>query len=434
MKKRFKIFCTGLSLLLVLQALPVNMPVLNAVLGANEASAVATIANSSFESGSGTMPADWTEDAWSSGSTFTWESNAGINGSKCISITSTSYNDARWVQTVQLTPGKAYSLSAYVKGENIIPDGTSTAGANICLMGGWTASDSTESTGTFGWKKIYVDFIAPESGSVQIGCRLGFYGSLMQGKVYFDNIELTELERRSGTNLYLDLEGNQWSNFTGTNDARWIGHLDNAYDKYYELVGTKPYSGVKIGIMSAHIYPGYWAIAGNPINWNQPYVAEEIGRINANDDWSFGILHEIGHDFDQDSWNWDAEFWANTKMYYVIEQLGGKVWQNYTYYIGSQLADYYRAGASGSYNNTIARGTFSGDGLTYCFIRIKNAIGWQPFKSTFRYFTSSGVVPATKVAKFDLFLDKLTEYSGYNVRSTFLTGELDTIRNYLALN
>ncbi|EPR12591.1 M60 family metallopeptidase [Ruminiclostridium papyrosolvens] len=434
MKKRLKVFCTGLSLILALQALPVNIPVLKDVVGANQVSAVTTIANGSFESGSSTTPSNWTADEWTSGSNFTWEQSAGINGSKCISITSNSYNDARWVQTVQLTPGKAYSLSAYVKGENIISDGASNTGANICLMGEWTSSGSTDSTGTFGWKKVYVDFVAPQSGSVQIGCRLGFYGSLMKGKAYFDNIEITELERRSGTNLYLDLESNQWSNFTGTNDTRWIGHLDNAYNKYYELVGTKPFNGANIGIMSSHIYLGYWAIAGNPINWNQPYVAEEIGRINLNDDWSFGILHEIGHDFDQESWNWDAEFWANTKMYYILEQLGGKVWQNNMYYVGSQLENYYRTDASGSYNNSIARGTYSGDGVTYCFIRIKNTIGWEPFKQTFRYFTSSGVNPSTKVAKFDLFLDKLSEYSGYNVRSTFLTGELDTIRNYLTSN
>lgn len=433
MKKKLKSFCTVLSLMFLFQVQPHNIA-LDGGIYTNEANAVTVISNGNFESGSGNAPTGWSTDAWTTGSSFTWEQSAGRNGSKCISITSNSYNDARWVQTVQLTPNKHYVLSAYVKGENINPDGTATTGANISVMDEWTVSDSTESTGTFGWKKIYLDFVAPESGSVKLGCRLGFYGSVMSGKAYFDDIEIIELQRRSGRNVYLNLESSQWSIFTGTNDTRWIGHLDDAYDKYYELVGTKPYNGTNIGIKSAHIYPGYWAIAGNPINWNQPYVAEEIYKINTDDDWSFGILHEIGHDFDQDGWNWDAEFWANTKMYYVVEQLGGKVFQNNTYYVGSQLENYYKTHASGSYANTIANGTFKGDGLTYCFIRIKNVIGWEPFKMTFRYFTSSGANPASKVAKFDLFLDKLTEYSGYDVRSTFLTGELDTIRNYLAAN
>ncbi len=433
MKKKLKSFCAVLSLMLVFQAQPQNIA-LNGFICANEANAVTAISNGNFESGSGNAPAGWSTDAWSTGSSFTWEQSAGINGSKCISITSNSYNDARWVQAVQLTPGKHYVLSAYVKGENISSDGTAATGANICVMGEWTVSDSTESTGTFGWKKIYLDFVVPESGSVQIGCRLGFYGSVMSGKAYFDNIEITELQKRSGTNVNLNLESSQWSIFTGTNDTRWISHLDNAYDKYYELIGTKPYNGTAIGIKSAHIYPGYWAIAGNPINWNQPYIADEISKINTYDDWSFGILHEIGHDFDQEGWNWNAEFWANTKMYYVIEQLGGKIFQNNTFYVGAQLENYYKTDASGSYANTIVKGTYSGDGLTYCFIRIKNVIGWEPFKRTFRYFTSSGTNPSSKVAKFDLFLDKLTEYSGYNVRNTFLTGELDNVRSNIAVN
>jgi hypothetical protein len=432
MLKNMKFLGLGLFLLLIIQALPVNLPVLGNVLGTNEACAVTTIENSNFENGSGSTPTGWSTDAWTpSNSTFTWEQNAGINGSKCISINSTGFNDARWIQTLQLTPGKAYSLSAYVKGEGITADGSADIGANICVMNEWTVSESAGSTGTFGWKKIYLEFIAPSSGSVTIGCRLGFYSNTMKGKVYFDDITITELERRSGTKIYLDLESNQWSAFTGTNDARWINHLDNAYNKYTELVGTTPFNGSNIGIMSAHIYSGWWAIAGNPIKWNQPYVRDGLVTSNADDDWSFGILHEIGHDFDVGGWNWDAEFWANTKMYYVLEQLGGKVSQNNTYYVGSQIENYYKTDASGSYDNTIANGTFSGDGLTYCFIRIKNAIGWEPFKQTFRYFTSSGANPSTAVGKFNLFLDKLTEYSGYNVRSTFLPGELYTIeQNY----
>jgi len=435
MSKNVKAWCIGLSLILISQFLPTNLPVLNKVYGTNEVYAAASMVNGDFQKGLGSTPTNWTTDAYYTGrTTFAWEANTGINGSKCVSINSSDFNDARWVQKIQLTPGKAYSLSAYVKGENITPNGTATIGANISVMGEWIVSDSVNSTGTYNWKQIYLEFIAPASGNVQIGCRLGFYSNEMKGKAYFDNITISELERRSGTNIYLDLDSTQWSGFTGTNDTRWISHLDNAYLKYKDLVGTAPYNSSKIGIMSSHIYSGYWAIAGNPIQWNQPYVYNEIVKCNTNDNWSFGILHEIGHDFDQSGWNWDAEFWANTKMYYVVEQLNGKVDQNGIYYVGSQLQNFYKTDASGSYDNTIAKGTFSGDGLTYCFIRIKNIVGWDAFKNTFRYFTSSGVNPSTKVAKFDLFLDKLTEYANYDVRSTFSTGELNTIRNYLAAN
>ncbi len=395
-----------------------------------------------FETGSGSTPLDWSTSAyWNDGRTaYTWETNAGINNSKCISINSTDYNDARWTQTVQLTPGKVYSLTAYVKGENIIadPNNNGEQGANISIMGEWAASASANSTGTFDWKPIHLDFLVPESGSVTITCRLGFYSSCMKGKAYFDNLSISsspELESRSGDYLNLHLTPDQWAGFTGTNDTRWMNHLDDAYQTYANLVGWTPYGGSKINVMSSHIYSGWWAIAGNPIHWNSPYVASEITSINTYDDWSFGILHEIGHDFDYEGWNWDAEFWANTKMCYVLESLYGKVkGNNNVFYYGSQIENMYRSNSSECYDNTIAQGTYGGDGATYCFLRIKNSIGWTPFQNTFNYFKNNSINPSTKVAKFDLFLDKLSEYSNSNVRSTFLPGELDTIRNYLIAN
>lgn len=174
--------------------------------------------------------------------------------------------------------------------------------------------------------------------------------------------------------------------------------------------------------------------------WHQWYVRDELRRVNDRDDWSFGILHELGHDFDiEDLWNWDAEFWANFKMFYVVETLNARVRLGTTEYTGAGLETYYRTDAEESYIHTIAKGIFGGDGLTYCFIRMKQAIaihtgqnGWLPFQQTFRYYLASGVQPATELDNFNLFLDKLTEYAGYNVRSTFLPSELQTITAHYA--
>lgn len=392
-----------------------------------------------FETGSGSTPLDWSTDVYANDgrTVFTWEPTAGLNNSKCISINSTNYNDARWLQTLQLVPGKAYSLTAYVKGENIVtdPNDSGEQGANISIFGEWTASVTAGSTGTFDWKPMYLEFIAPASGNVTISCRLGFWNSCMKGKAYFDNLTISELEKRSGEFINLHLTPDQWAGFTGSNDVRWIEHLDDAYQAYANLVGTTPFNGSKINIMSSHIYSGWWAIAGNPIQWNAPYVADEVASINTYDDWSFGILHEIGHDFDYEGWNWDAEFWANTKMCYILESLYGKIkGNNNVFYYGTQIENMYRSNSTECYDNTIAQGTYGGDGATYCFLRIKNSIGWTPFQNTFNYFQNNSINPSTKVAKFDLFLDKLSEYSNFNVRSTFLPGELDTIRNHLIAN
>lgn len=390
--------------------------------------------NGDFENGSSTMPDFWMTGEWTPGSFFSWEQNAGLNGSRAISIESPSSNDAHWQQTLQVTPRQYYTLRGYVKGENIVSTQDGNIGANICLVGTWFyAGDRL--FGTFDWQEVLLRFQAPASGEITIGCRLGFWYNTAVGKAYFDDISLTPgfggLDHRVGKHVELALEPQDTAAFTGNRFQHWLDHLDDAYDAYVELVGSAPYQGERILILSVDSYPGGWAVAGNPILWYQPYIQDELRRCNDNDDWSFGILHELGHDFDIGGWNWDAEWWANMKMYYVVEQLQAKVLLDDRYYIGAELEQFYKTDSSESYDNTMAQGRYGGGGLHYCLIRIKHQIGWEPFKQTFRYYVNSGVQPASNRDNFNHFLDKLTEYSHYDVRATFLPGELQIIENAL---
>lgn len=360
----------------------------------------------------------------SSAAVMTWESSGGINNSKCISASSTTDNDIRWVRAFNLAPDQGYVGRVWVKGENIVGGN----GANLGVHGTWTRTEG--SFGTFNWKEIGLNFITPTSGPVEIGCRLGYWGATSSGTVWFDNLQVTPMNGYNGTKIGLFLEPEDTANITPANMTRWLNHLDATYNAYYDLVGGTPYSGAKIRVLSVRDYPGGWAVAGNPILWHKPYVSNELLSINNNDDWSFGITHEIGHDFDIDGWNWDGEFWANTKMYYALETLNGKVYQS-KYYTGSELKQYYYQDAGGSYQKTIALGTYSHDALTYCFIRIRETIGWEPFKQTFRYFKTSGENPATNSDKFNRFLQLLQEYyhpGGHEVENTFPAGELTLIR------
>lgn len=264
-----------------------------------------------------------------------------------------------------------------------------------------------------------------------MACRLGNWWNLVSGKVMFDNLTIVpdnSLTRIEGNNIYLDLESTDLTSISNTNLNKWINRLDNAYEAYEDLVGFTPYNGEKMGILSTHYYPGGWAVAGNPIKWHQIYVSPELANINNNDDWSFGILHEISHNFDIEGWNFNDEFWANTKMYFIVEALNAKVKSNY---IGAGLAEYYRNDCQDSYTKTILPRTgFHHDALIYCFIRIKDRIGIEPFKATFRHFITTGENPPTKLAKFNRFLQLLQENynpGGNEVESTFPPGELNYI-------
>ncbi len=149
--------------------------------------------NGNFEAGSANLPNAWTSEAFNNVADFKWESATGRNNSRCVSIDipSDQLDDARWIQEVYLLPNKTYKLSGWIKGENItLVQGS--IGANICLMGGFEHSPSF--SGTFDWQKAELEFVTPADGKVTVACRLGFYGSILHGKAWFDDLSLTLLD------------------------------------------------------------------------------------------------------------------------------------------------------------------------------------------------------------------------------------------------
>lgn len=377
----------------------------------------------------------WNKEGWKlEQGEFTWAKDLGRNNSGGISLGtgSTEENDIAITQRIKVKAGKTYRLSAWIKTENVVGG----RGANLGLFG--TFINSGPLTGTNDWSKISFSFLAPSTGEVTIACRLGFWGETSTGTAYFDELTLEEVERfdRQSQHIRLILDKEDVSSVKSQTIDAWLNNLDKAYEKYYELMGAYPYNGEKITILSVEAYPGGWAIAGNPILWHKPYVKSELQNIEATGSWSFGILHEIGHDFALDhanhSWIWNEEMFANFRMYYVVETLNASVLQD-KLYTGSELTDYYKTYAVESYDNTIAKGIAQGhDAVMYTLIRIKDKIGWDAFKKTYRHLNNSTVNPATNWEKFSLYLDKLSEYSGENVRATYLPGELDTIKQLLS--
>ncbi len=364
----------------------------------------------------------WSTTAWQAGSQFTWENSTGHLSSRSLSINQSFANDARWVYSVNLNNQTLYRLTGWVKGANIVNTQGGSVGMNINVLT-W---DMTKGLlGTYDWTQ---DSFIFRGDTTEIRCRLGHFFNTVTGKGWCDDIVLTvnPLTKYEGTEVYFMLEPTDLSVISENKMKQWTSNMDLVYNSYKDLVGGVPFNGDKIEIRSVSQYPGGWAVAGNPIQWWQPVIKDELTAV-ANGDWSFGIMHEISHTFDLNNgiWNWEPEFWANTKMYYAVETLNAKVRGAYT---GTQLKNYYQYDAGASWNNTLKNGVFSGDGLTYKFIQIREQIGWEPFKQTFRWFLANpNQVPSTNIGKFNLFLDKLTEYSSFDVRSLFTQTEMNAI-------
>jgi NPCBM/NEW2 domain/Peptidase M60, enhancin and enhancin-like len=207
----------------------------------------------------------------------------------------------------------------------------------------------------------------------------------------------------------------------------WMDKLDAAYLAYKDLVGGTPYKGRKITVREVARYPGGWAVAGNPIKWHKPYLKRAFMQINKGD-WSFGILHELGHDFDMDyRWVWEAEFFANLKMAYVAEKLKIKVhqrnWYDYAKEDGPRLEDYYRMMARKQGAGEVVENWFRhNDPSVHHFLEIKEKIGWEPFKATFREFAKLNRkdIPPDPAKKFNLFARYLSKFSKKDLSADFI--------------
>ena len=392
-----------------------------------------------FEAGTGEKPESWKSDAWiQDGRTvFSREEKGGTDGGRCLKIqTKERENDARWVRSVELAPHTAYILRGRIRTEAVKWAQEGKIGANICVMGiGGCQSDQAERSGSYDWTAHRVDFATGDSGRVEIACRLGFTSSAVTGSAWFDDIAVEEnpdVVRREGKHVYLNLYREDLEGIREANFKRWVKHLDATYEAIADLTGARPWNGEKIGIYSCQWYPGGWAVAGNPILWMRQFVRERMDVAEREDDWVSGILHELSHDFDEESWNFNGEFFANLKYYYALETLNGRV----NGYQGKGYLKYWKSDADGSYekawrNPDPAKRKAHHDGLQYKWLEIRERVGWEPFKKTFRYFRSAPAdrIPRDGWGKLELFHAKLTEYSGFDAWSVFTEEDRALLRS-----
>jgi hypothetical protein len=115
---------------------------------------------------------------------------------------------------------------------------------------------------------------------------------------------------------------------------------------------------------------------------------------------------------------------ANLALCYAVERLGLPIEFDGELTVGRGLQDgFYRR----CYERTIAAGKYSHDGLLYCILRVKDAIGWRPFETVMRRLREKRPEKEPRGALFDRWMRMLSEEGHRDVRSTFLGGEYEFI-------
>ncbi|MEK3883096.1 glycosyltransferase family 39 protein [Paenibacillus sp. PL2-23] len=172
-----------LALLLLLAIVP----------GTRSLAADNLLSNGNFELADGSLPSGWTIEAWVKDegvSHYGLDQNEAYDGERAAYIHNTSDNHARLVQTIKVKPNTSYRFSGYVKTEGVRQDAT---GAHLYVDG--TALYYPEFKDTNGqWAHLeFYGKTGREQKELLFGVSLGGYGSLNEGRAWFDAVEVAEV-------------------------------------------------------------------------------------------------------------------------------------------------------------------------------------------------------------------------------------------------
>jgi hypothetical protein len=146
--------------------------------------------NGDFSAGSGDQPDVWRTEAWiNKPESFEthWTTAAAPNVSE-LEVNNIEANDGRWMQSLTLKEGW-YELSAEVRTENV---GAKETGASVSVLEDGVMSADLH--GTVGWQRLSLYLkVGKEGADIDVGLRVGGFGSLNTGKAFFRNARLIKI-------------------------------------------------------------------------------------------------------------------------------------------------------------------------------------------------------------------------------------------------
>ncbi len=410
------------------------------------------VPNMNFETGTGTFPTGWTTDY----SGVSWDITGGIDGSKAIKMVGTSVTGNVECRTDDLTlePFKYYRAEVMVKtsitsskdnygfqgGDIAVSFRPSTKQNEWIPWGGYSQGERSNS----GWKKVMVNFQAPESGKVKIYLRL----NNAVGTAWFDNVKLytdDSIVKMETKNLMFGYERESIINsgITPTNLKLYMDDYERMFVDNAALTGLNTqthFAGQKLKVLSrGSDFPFGGEASCHTYTWfHKINVLTDLKTKQDYNAFTWGLPHEIGHAFDINQWNFDGELWGSFKAYSSLQRLNSVLQNNDLLFGGSgnpAVDMALRPNAVASMDNGVYNGDFI---IVKLGADYRAQVTWEPFTKTFQFFADPANalrIPGSRLGKFNLFLDKLDQYAselGYYtpVRSFFTSQELNIITSH----
>ena len=151
------------------------------------------IRNGDFERVSDGLPSDWYTDAYFPQKSYTdYDLDTGITGNSAH-IRNFALNDARFAQTVAVSPATLYRLHGFIKAQ-----ADKGLGANLSIEGVYVFSESIYDT-LDDWQEVTLYGRTGENQrSVTVYARLGGYSGESTGEAWFDDITLNRVDSVPG--------------------------------------------------------------------------------------------------------------------------------------------------------------------------------------------------------------------------------------------
>jgi hypothetical protein len=318
-------------------------------------------------------------------------------------------------QSLTLEPFTGYNVRARIAGDNLRPRGEGLLLFEVAVRNGgrtYAIGPRKQDRTDIDYAPYASDFGTGPDGRVELEVR----SAGGTGHFLVDSISVTcsdRSQRYAGKDLTVTVYDNHVQSATPTSIEKVVTTLEQALASYADLTGTSD------AAMKASAFPLVAAVTesrGNPALWGDTVTAalwSTPGYLPP------GLAGALARNFDRPAWQFDDDF-AGLTVYYAAET-GNLTWSD-----EASRGRASRRAYEGSYAaNWKPGGCADGAGHVYKNILLRDKIGWEPFKKTFRYFAAlaPAEVPATRWDKLRRWYDKLGEAAGMDVWATFTPAE-----------
>ncbi|MBQ8398824.1 MAG: hypothetical protein IJX08_02525 [Clostridia bacterium] len=215
----------------------------------------------------------------------------------------------------------------------------------------------------------------------------------------------------------------------------WANDMEKTYYSYIELTGFIPYQHIIFKAYESEEYPGYVMGDYMVISADMVFMYDDIAKMALREkkcnvrDYNFLMLHELGHMFDMGmQWKFEGEAMTDIKIGYVLydnpEAVAAPSGYNYQNYFNSEsLIE--------CYNDCAGHKKMNGKYDIFRTAAIFNEFGvmdnWESMKKTYHWFVESGFKAKDATEMLEKYVEKLSEYSGKDIRSMINDKEWETL-------